>query len=121
MAPPLTCTTAWMNFGTGNIQLKMNRPITPKDQSKLRTALTALLESKGINFRTHTKDHCLLMQPTDHKIDPEEMKSLMPPILEDLGFGKDIKIKVKFVSADIFGAGLKSRVTILPYNYFSPQ
>lgn len=119
MAPPLTCTKAWMNLGTGNVQLEMNRLITPKDHSKLRTALTALLESKGINFRTYAKDDRLLMEPTLHGEDPEEMKTWIGDILEKLGFGKGIELKNKLVSSDILGAGHKPKATILPSGYFS--
>lgn len=122
MAPPkLTCNGAWINLYTGNVQLEMNRLITLQDRSELRANLTALLETKGTNLRTDTRDNRLLMQPNFHGLDPEEMKIWIRDILEDLGFGKGIKIKDKFVSTDILGAGLKSKVTILSYNYFSPQ
>lgn len=119
MIPALTCTKAWMNLGTGNVQLEMNRLITLQDRSELRTNLIALLENQGINFRTHTKDHRLLMEPTLHGQDPEEMKTWIGGILEKLGFGENIKIKDKFVSSDLLGAGPKSKVTILPSDYFS--
>ncbi len=123
MAPPLTCTTAWMNLETGNIQLKMNRLIKQEDHSKLRTTLTRLLKTRGINFRTYTKDDRLLMEPTFcfYGQGTEEISPWIRDILEEVGFGKNVEIKYKFVSADLFGAGLKSKVTILPSNYFSPQ
>lgn len=112
---PLFCIVAWLNAGTGNITLELNREPDPHDKIDIRKNLEVFLENNGAGFSLHTDRTRVLMKPTpstQKKFDIDE--SFVREMLHELGFGNDVPVKRKLVNDDTLNPGAKRRFTPIP-------
>ncbi len=112
---PLFCITGWLNVGTGNIALELNREPDPQDKVSMRKNLEAFLSTDGAGFFLHTDKTRVLMEPTPPTraaFDIDE--SFIRDMLRELGLGNDVPVRRKLVSSDTLSQGTKRRFTPIP-------
>lgn len=112
---PLFCITGWLNVGTGNIALELNREPDPQDKVDMRKNLEAFLSTNGAGFFLHTDKTRVLMEPTQltrTTFDIDE--SFIRDMFRELGLGDDVPVRRKLVSSDTLSQGTKRRFTPIP-------
>lgn len=112
---PFFCIAGWLNIGTGNIALELNREPDPQDKVGIRKDLEVFLSTDGAGFFLHTDKTRVLMEPTPltrTTFDIDE--SFVRDMLRELGLGNDVPVKRKLVSGDTLNQGTKRRFTPIP-------
>lgn len=112
---PLFCVVGWLNIGTGNITLELNREPAPQDKIGMRKNFEAFLSTDGAGFFLHVDKTRVLLEPTSptrHAFDIDE--SFVRDMLRRLSLGNDVPLRRKFVSGDTLNPGAKRRFTPIP-------
>lgn len=120
MNSPLFCMTAWLNLGTGNVTLEMNREPSLQDRVGIRKDLELFLEQSGAGFSLHTDKARVLMEPTPHTrqlIDID--RDFVRDMLHELGLGNDVPVKKKLTDEDTLNPGIRQRFIPIPREYLS--
>ena len=112
---PLFCIAAWLNIGTGNITLELNRDPDPQDRVGIRKGLETFLKNNGAGFSLHTDKTRVLMKPTSPTRTTFEIdESFVRDMLGELGLGNDVPIRRKLANDDTLNPGAKRRFTPIP-------